>query len=328
MTINVDRIIGVVDAVKLPIWVAMLAITGYAYKSPWFIPLLLVCLAGTASLALYYYNLLYKVRGAPWQAIGPKDVAVVTGGSQGLGKHIVDNLLHQGAEVIVLDITSPSIDNVKFVKCDLAQPAQVEPALNTIVSELEKQLKQITVLVNNAGVRHTEGVLSMAPEKLETIFQINVFSPLMITRTIYDHYRKNETHQPPLRVCFVSSVLGILAPRNLGVYSATKAAITQMYDALVREHRDETDWLRFLLVLPGQMDTAMFNDVTPSKTFFAPVVVANKLAKTIVAKLNTGEIGVVCAPAYGNVLPVVKVLPECVQHWCRQFTEMDDKVGN
>ena len=321
MTISIDDIVDAADAMKIPLWIALVGVAGYSYHTVYFFPLLLVVLVATLVLILYYYNLWYKVRGTVWPDICSKDVVLVTGGSQGLGKHIVKLLLRQGAEVIVLDITPPSTDEVTYIACDLAQPDQVREALNEITPH-----KQITVLINNAGVRHSDGVLAMAPDKLHRIFQINVFSPMLITKTVVESYHRSKAKQPPLRVCFISSVLGILAPRNLGVYSATKAAVTQMYDALVREHRDDTNWLRFLLMLPGQMDTAMFRDVTPSKTFFAPVVAANKLAKTIVAKLNRGEIGTVCAPVYGSILPVVKVLPECVQHWCRQFSEMDEKV--
>ncbi|CAN3370309.1 uncharacterized oxidoreductase Tda5p [Diutina catenulata] len=319
--LSIDDVIRGAWLLKLPVLVALV---GYSYYQPSLVANG-ASIACAAVIGFFYLNEAFKTAGGKWRPISSEDVVVVTGGSRGLGAELVTEFLARGCEVYSLDIVESNNSGAKYMKCDVSQEMELQMTIEHIMRELNKRGKTVTVLINNAGIRHHESVLGMPEEKMEKIFRVNVFSQIWLTKAMVENAKLNSATR--LSVCNISSVLGILAPSNLGVYSATKAATTQLHEANVIENAEHRSWMRWLLVLPGQMDTQMFRDVEPTLTAFAPVVGSKSLARKIVAKISRGETGVLCDPLYGNVLPIVKVLPAYLQYWCRKITNMDNKVS-
>jgi NAD(P)-dependent dehydrogenase (short-subunit alcohol dehydrogenase family) len=83
------------------------------------------------------------------------DIAIVTGGSSGIGQALIKRLLEKSDDLIVVGLARRSIDgfssfsNFRGYKCDLTQAAEIESAL----SELKKEFpeKTIQILINNGG---------------------------------------------------------------------------------------------------------------------------------------------------------------------------------
>lgn len=266
-----------------------------------------------------------------WKELGSEDIALVTGGSSGLGKEIVNVLLEKNVKKIyVLDIDECSTleERVHYKKCDLGNEESCLKIIKTIIKELDDCNEHISVLVNNAGIRHNESLLNLTATKIRNIFEVNTFSQIWLIKEVLTNHLHNilpKVQDSQLSIVTVSSTLGSLAPKNLSVYAASKAAITQIHEALTREV-SEYPTIRLLLVTPGQLSTKMFTDVQPSKTFLAPMVNHAKLACKIVARINRGEKGEMCLPFYANFLPMIRSLPILVQDLCRKFSEMDDKI--
>lgn len=300
---------------------------GAATQWPWLVPTLVLC---AVVEGLHHLNQRALRRRLP-ACISSKDVALVTGGSQGLGREIVRLLLLKGCRVIVLDIEPyvpeavPASNLVRYVPCDLASVERTQHIVLSLVQELASQSSHISILVNNAGVRHSGLFLGTDHPTLQHVFNVNTFSPGTILRTVLGSHVAQRSHQL-LSVVNVSSILGSFGPCNLLAYSASKAAFVQLHECLSEEVRAYHE-IRMLLVLPGQLDTAMFGDVVPSREFFAPVVNHRKLAQSIVDRVEAGATGVMCVPLYANVLPIMKVMPMLLQRLARWFSKMDEKVG-
>lgn len=253
----------------------------------------------------------------------------MTGGSGGLGLALVKSLVfdHNVAEVIVLDIKKPEFpfaDKVTFYHCDISSEAALDQTLTHIISSLESQGKHISVLVNNAGARCSGPLLGISRKSISQAFGTNIFAPITIIGRIVRYHLDKHPHQQ-LSVVSVSSVLGVFGPKNLLVYSASKAALTQVHECLREELRMHKN-IRTLLVMPGQLTTDMFKDVSPSKLFFAPLISHTGLASRITRRISRGQEGVLCEPLYAHFLPLAKTLPMSLQYLCRWFTQMDRKI--
>jgi NAD(P)-dependent dehydrogenase (short-subunit alcohol dehydrogenase family) len=283
-----------------------------------------------------YFNQWYVcARLGKWDPYGAGDVALITGGSQGLGREIVKKLLKKKVQVIVIDIVDPDYHGSQFYRCDLSILSQVQSTMEQIISTLNRENKHITLVVNNAGVRHNESVINLSPEKIAHIFQINTFSQICIVNMVLNARGATAggggnagvgatVPDTRLYLVTVASILGVFAPRNLSIYAASKAASIQIHQALTQEV--SLNLLRTLLVTPGQLSTGMFSDIDPSNGFLAPVVDHIELASTIVSKIDSGTIGVVCEPFYANFIPMINSLPVSLQQFCRWFSGMDEKI--
>ncbi|CUM65103.1 uncharacterized protein PRCAT00002729001 [Priceomyces carsonii] len=276
---------------------------------------------------LYYVNKKSKLPDTnKWTPINEKDVALVTGGSRGLGKDIVNTLIEMNiGKVIIIDLIDPETrgDKIEYYNCDVGDYKDLNSKLDHII-----QRERISILVNNAAQRHSESLLHLLDDKVKDLFNVNTFAQIWILRKILKNHIYNVLQDVPnakLSVVSVSSILGILAPKNLSIYSASKAALIQIHEALVEEMK-EFSTVRFLSVVTGQLNTEMFQDVDPSRKFFAPILDSSDLAKMICDKVSSGEIGTLSAPLYAKFLPVIKVFPFLLQSLCRRFSKMDEKI--
>lgn len=255
----------------------------------------------------------------------------MTGASRGLGHNIVQELLRRGVKhVYALDINEPStkLTGVEYVYCDVGNEDELKSKLTELVRDLAERKLQVTICVNNAGIRHSESLMNLSDDSIRRIFNINTFSHIWTIKTlVLSHLAESPVQDKHKRlfITSISSVLGELGPKNLSAYSGSKAALTQIYESL-RQELSEYRLILLLLVIPGQLNTSMFQDVVPTKQLLAPIVRSDKLAAKIVERIQKNQSGVLCAPLYAKVLPAIRVLPMWLQTVFRWFTDMDNKV--
>lgn len=275
------------------------------------------------------YGQAYKLP-KQWVSLGKNDVVLITGGSLGLGLELVKQLLfeYQVGKVIVLDIRKPEFEfglaPLEFHRCDVSKEHDLNYTLAGVLHALDARQEHVSVLINNAGVRNSGGLLNAADSTIRHTFNVNTFAQITALRKVISRHVKHHKHSQ-LYVVSVSSILATLAPKNGSVYAASKAAVFQIHESLTQELANLPN-IRLLLVAPGQLTTDMFRDISPSREFFAPVVNHIKLARQILERANRGEKGVLCSPFYANWLPLVKVLPLFLQDLCRWFSQMDEKL--
>jgi NAD(P)-dependent dehydrogenase (short-subunit alcohol dehydrogenase family) len=76
-------------------------------------------------------------------------IAVVTGGSSGIGEATVAGFVSRSAKVVILDRLVPTTSNATFIRCDVSSDREIEAAANQILSELGN----VSFLVNSAGIQ-------------------------------------------------------------------------------------------------------------------------------------------------------------------------------
>jgi len=165
-------------------------------------------------------------------------VVIITGGTRGLGRGLVEAFLARGDCVATCGRSStPAIEawatdpelkgRFFFQEVDLAD----REAANAFVKAVVDEHGQIDVLVNNAGVAR-DGVLGLfGDDDTDTVIDLNLKGTIAVTKACV----RRMLHHGSGRIVNISSIVGTSGYRGLAVYSATKAALDGFTRALSRE---------------------------------------------------------------------------------------------
>ncbi len=149
-------------------------------------------------------------------------VAVVTGGSQGIGRMIVESLAAAGANVIVADVSPLAGDaghsGVSCIRTDVTDPASVADMVKETVSAHGK----IDILVNNAGVMYKSLVEDIDIEQWNRVMTINVTGAVVCTGAVVPHMKKQQWG----RIVNMSSMQAFLGSPTYSAYTASKAGLS------------------------------------------------------------------------------------------------------
>ncbi|HLI74813.1 MAG TPA: SDR family oxidoreductase [Acidimicrobiales bacterium] len=175
--------------------------------------------------------------------------ALVTGGSSGIGAATVDLLRGEGARVAVLDLQEPGRPGPTWVRCDVADEAQVVAA----VAEVETSLGGLDVAVLCAGVGGFSALVDMPAAEWDRVITVNLRGTFLCLREVARAMRSGGRGGS---VVAVTSVSGFLADRMMAHYSASKAAVAELVRVAARELGP--GGIRVNAVAPGTTDTPMF----------------------------------------------------------------------
>ncbi|MBL1086933.1 SDR family oxidoreductase [Streptomyces actinomycinicus] len=181
-------------------------------------------------------------------------VALVTGGSRGLGKALVEELYARGAAKVYATARDP-----RTVTHPDAVPVALEVTDPASVSAAAALAQDVTVLVNNAGV--LLGATSFLDSPVEDVrreFETNFYGPLLMTRAFVPVIERNGGGHI-LNVHSVLSWVGVA-----GSYSATKAALWSQTNTLRLELKPRGIGVTGLHV--GYIDTEMASNVDSPKS--------------------------------------------------------------
>ena len=203
-------------------------------------------------------------------------VALVTGGSRGIGKAIAKSFAESGAKVM---ITSRKMDALLEAREEMGGEVEVFAAnagdldgISSCVKATMEQFGAIDVFVNNAATNPYLGkTLGVDASRFDKTFQVNIRGPLFWCQAVWEAWMKEH----PGVIINIASVGGLRAESGLGVYNLTKAAIIHMTKQLA----SELGPTRVVGVAPGLVQTD-----------FAKVLVEN-VGDQLAARLPMGRIG-------------------------------------
>ncbi|MFC2400856.1 MAG: acetoin reductase [Streptococcus sobrinus] len=191
-------------------------------------------------------------------------VAVVTGGGQGIGKGIVEQLCRDGYAVVLADLnetTAKATANelvakgfkVSFVVGDVSK----KEAHVKFVEKAVAEFGRLDTYINNAGIAQIKTLQEETPEDFEQIFKINVFGTLFGIQAATEQFREQDDGEKIRKIINASSIAGHVAFDLLGAYSSTKFAVRGLTQAAAKELGHEH--ITVNAYCPGIVGTSMWD---------------------------------------------------------------------
>lgn len=156
-------------------------------------------------------------------------VALVTGGSSGIGLAIAQALSQSATAVAIVDVKdemdlegyfSNALGRVAYYKGDVAKPQGIQSVVDAIVREFRK----IDILVNNAGVAHVAPIGEIEFDRWSQLIDVNLTGAVACANAVVPHMKRLGWG----RVINISSIWAILGSQTYSAYGASKAAIRQL----------------------------------------------------------------------------------------------------
>ena len=156
-------------------------------------------------------------------------VALITGGSKGIGKAIARILAEAGADIVIssrnaqelesalTDILDGTESQGHFIVADLARREQSEMLAKTSLEAMGR----VDILFNNAGVNHPEPIDEVTDEKWDRSLELNLSSCMALTRALVPQMKRRNWG----RIVYISSIMGLASKEARNSYSATKSAL-------------------------------------------------------------------------------------------------------
>ncbi len=218
-------------------------------------------------------------------------VAIVTGGSRGIGKEVAKKLASLGSNLVInytskeeeALITKNEVESLGIkcitTKCDVSNSDEV----NQMVDLAIKEFGQVDILVNNAGITKDGLLMRMKEEDFDKVIDVNLKGVFNCTKAVTKPMMKKKYG----KIINMASVVGIIGNAGQANYCASKAGVIGFTKSTARELASRN--ININAIAPGFIDTdmtkvlsdevkqSMLNNI-PKNTFGKPEDVANVVA--------------------------------------------------
>lgn len=213
-------------------------------------------------------------------------VALITGGSSGIGLATARAFVARGARVALVARTRETLEaaarelgeRAAAFPLDVTDRAGLEALPGLVVGRWGR----LDIVVNNAGVNHRGPALGLSAAQIAATLETNLVAPAVLTRAALPHLSRGGV------VVNVASLAGKVPVPDEAAYSASKAGLRAFARALDAELSGEG--IRIVTLNPGPVDTGFFGDVAkvPSIVFSQPMSSAEEIAEAVVRAIETG----------------------------------------
>ena len=186
-------------------------------------------------------------------------VAVVTGGANGIGFSVAERLSKSGASVKIWDLdieaaqSAAETINAEAVECDITDWISVQNATETSINGSEK----IDILVNSAGIAGpNDTVIDYDNKAWDRIISVNLTGTYYVNKAVVPHMKANGYG----RIVNIASVAGKDGNPNASAYSASKAGVIALTKSLGKELADSN--IAVNCVTPAAARTAIFDQMS------------------------------------------------------------------
>jgi NAD(P)-dependent dehydrogenase (short-subunit alcohol dehydrogenase family) len=159
-------------------------------------------------------------------------VALVTGGSKGLGKAMARALAEAGADIVIAsrheDELRTALDDIlrgtgrkgRYVVADMARREEVTRLAQTALAEMGR----VDILINNAGTNLPQAIDELRDEDWDRVLEINLHSCMALTRALAPAMKERRWG----RIINIASIMAFVSKEGRNTYSATKSALVGM----------------------------------------------------------------------------------------------------
>jgi NAD(P)-dependent dehydrogenase (short-subunit alcohol dehydrogenase family) len=182
-------------------------------------------------------------------------VAVITGGTKGIGRAIAESLLQAGANVFVCGRNAQDLRNaltalsefgrVEGETCDVRSFEQIKMMLN----EAERKFGGVDILINNAGMGIFKLVEETKPEEFRQVLETNLFGVFYTCNAAIPMMKRRGGGY----IINISSLAGTNAHPRMSAYNASKFGLNGFSEALMQEVRHDN--IKVSYIMPGSVNT-------------------------------------------------------------------------
>lgn len=188
-------------------------------------------------------------------------VALITGGSKGIGLGVALAMLNEGMKVCITSRSQSDLDrvvndinntNLKALVCDVTDLQAQEDCVSQIIGEFGS----LDVLIANAGVGHFESIETLTPQMWHETIDINLTGVFNSTKAVLPALKKSEGY-----IITIASLAGTNFFELGSAYNASKFGLVGFTQAIMLDLRKHG--IKVTTIMPGSVATH-FNDHTPS----------------------------------------------------------------
>jgi len=196
-------------------------------------------------------------------------VAIVTGGTKGIGRATAEQLLELGAKVVICARSEAGVSRalmgiealypgkIAGISCDVSQYEQVVRLVKFTVDRFGK----ITTLINNAGVGHFVNVSEMTPQQWREVIDTNLTGVFYCCHEVIPHMKKTGGGY----IINISSLAGKNPFKGGTAYNASKFGLNGFSEAMMQDVR--YDNIRVSYIMPGSVDTEFGHNPSPGSSW-------------------------------------------------------------
>jgi NAD(P)-dependent dehydrogenase (short-subunit alcohol dehydrogenase family) len=185
-------------------------------------------------------------------------VAIITGGSDGIGRATAILFAQEGARIVVADVEAAgggqTVEAILtnggqavFVTCDVARATDCQMLVHRTIQVFGR----LDILFNNAGVNCCKTVVDMDEEEWDRTLDVNAKGVYLMSKYAIPYMASNHRGA----IVNTASVLGLVGDKNAAAYCASKGAVVLLTKAMAVDHAEDN--IRVNCVCPGCVDTPM-----------------------------------------------------------------------
>ncbi|MFJ6376235.1 SDR family oxidoreductase [Pseudarthrobacter oxydans] len=192
-------------------------------------------------------------------------VAVVTGGASGIGRGIAEQLIEEGAQVVIADINKDTVETVAAeigawgVSLDVTDAAAVSALADATVEKYGK----VEIIVNNAGVGPSAPISALTLDDWHWIINVNLFGVINGVHAFLPHLLGNPNGGHIVN----TASMAIFSPLSgLGAYGASKAGVAALSEVLSKELEEQGSAVKVTVLPPGPVRSNIKNSLSHRPT--------------------------------------------------------------
>jgi 3-oxoacyl-[acyl-carrier protein] reductase len=182
-------------------------------------------------------------------------VALITGGSRGLGQAMAERFASEGAKVVALDLGELTYkhENVEFMSLNVTDTTQCELVFKNVVEKYGR----IDILVNNAGITQDSLTRKMSDDQWNKVIDVNLKGVFNLTRYVGPYMAEQGSGS----IINISSVVGVYGNIGQANYAATKAGVLGLTMSWAKEFAMKGAQVRVNAIAPGYTLTDILKTV-------------------------------------------------------------------
>lgn len=190
-------------------------------------------------------------------------VALITGGTSGMGKATAGLFAREGATVLIVgrdkskgeaaakELNCQGNPVVYFFPCDLS----VYEDIQRLAYDVQSRFDHLDILFNNAGIFCTNLLQDISPAEFDRVFKTNVASAIFVTKFFIDMLIKSQG--VIINTASIGGLQSHIAGRKTYLYAASKAAVIEFSQLCALNYADR---IRVNCLCPGPTDTPLFTN--------------------------------------------------------------------